>query len=106
MSPECVIWVIILREWLQFDIVVNIAVSEQSIIVDLSYWTTSLGDGLVSRIASTLRQTVQEIVGQPNSTVSDLDIMSGDDRQQIYTWNRTVPAKVDRCVHTLVEERC
>ena len=94
------------QKWRQYDIAVTIGIDEQDIGIFLSYWSTSLRDERASGITSTLRQIVQDIIDRPHSTARELDIVGGEDRRQIYTWNSTVPARVDRCVHDLIVERC
>ncbi|CAG7990257.1 unnamed protein product [Penicillium salamii] len=90
----------------EYEVAVTIGVDEQDIKISLSYWSTSIIDELASGVASTLQKIVLEIINRPHSPANGLDFVSGNDRRQIFEWNETMPARVERCVHALVEERC
>ena len=62
----------------------------------------------VQRMAEQLEQVLRQICEKGNNciTVKDVDTMSKRDLRDVWLWNQTLPLRVDRCVHSLVEERC
>ncbi|KAJ5876038.1 uncharacterized protein N7529_001622 [Penicillium soppii] len=62
----------------------------------------------VQRMAQQLEHVLRQMCAEssPPLMVKDMCGVSQEDLRQLAQWNGSVPARVDRCVHTLVEERC
>ncbi|KAE8146387.1 hypothetical protein BDV25DRAFT_143753 [Aspergillus avenaceus] len=90
----------------EYDITVTVSIEDERIQIYLNYWTTGLSDRQAEAVINTFKQIVFEIARRPYEPASQLNIISEDDRKQIYMWNREIPASVDWCVHVLIEERC
>ncbi|KAJ5642799.1 acetyl-CoA synthetase-like protein [Penicillium lividum] len=56
--------------------------------------------------AVTVRATYDPQMIGPETLLKDVGGVGPEDQRQLQEWNRTVPARVNRCVHMLVEERC
>lgn len=61
------------------------------------------------QVEKMLRQfsyVMQQLAGaDPESKVADLDLLTPEDRQEIWAWNRGVPPTVERCIHELFAEQ-
>jgi amino acid adenylation domain-containing protein/non-ribosomal peptide synthase protein (TIGR01720 family) len=60
----------------------------------------------VQRMLYQLGHITQQISKQPGALIKDMCGVGPEDRRQLLEWNQKVPARVDRCVHALVGERC
>ncbi|KAF4584025.1 non-ribosomal peptide synthetase [Ophiocordyceps camponoti-floridani] len=56
---------------------------------------------LLQRFEFVMRQLV---VTSPDKTLAEVAILTPQDLDDIWTWNATVPAPVERCVHDMVED--
>ncbi|KAL8732958.1 MAG: hypothetical protein Q9166_002356 [cf. Caloplaca sp. 2 TL-2023] len=98
-------------EWLpyydptEYDVGINIEVSDESAAISLDYWTDCLSDGHAKNVMNTFMQALQNITEHPESKVGRLDPLSQADHQQILEWNSNMPAPIDRCVHEVIAEQ-
>lgn len=61
-------------------------------------------------IMRTLLERLEYIMQQlatmsPQETLANLNIVTSQDLDKIWSWNSTVPLKIERCVHEIIEER-
>ncbi|KAJ4168486.1 Nonribosomal peptide synthetase 30 [Fusarium falciforme] len=58
--------------------------------------------GLLERLDFVMQQLGQ---AGPDTGMSDIGIMTPEDLQQIWQWNKKVPDSVDRSIHSVIEEQ-
>jgi non-ribosomal peptide synthetase component F len=59
----------------------------------------------VRSLADSLSKAITLITAQSESSIHSLMITADADRQQLWEWNKEVPAAVERCVHDLFAEQ-
>ncbi|KAH7009866.1 hypothetical protein EDB80DRAFT_414918 [Ilyonectria destructans] len=64
----------------------------------VSHWMVKL---LLDRLEFVVRQL--DCAG-PEQRIADVEVVTKSDLEQIWEWNGTVPAPVERCVHGMIEE--
>jgi non-ribosomal peptide synthase protein (TIGR01720 family) len=90
----------------EYDVTVNIETFDSEIEIHFGYWSTTLSAAQASNLAQTFEHVVNTIMEQkPESTIGDLDLFSDHSRQQILTWNHTLPQKVDKCIHEIIQQQ-
>lgn len=89
----------------EYNVSINIEVSDESAAIDLDYWTDCLSDGNAANVLNTFAQALQTIIDRPELNVGQLDAMSKSDLQQILEWNSNMPESINRCVHDVVAEQ-
>ncbi|KAI9848835.1 MAG: NRPS [Sclerophora amabilis] len=89
----------------EYDISVNIATTIEGVDICLRYWTSSLSDKNAANLAGTFEKAISCLVDSPDARVSELDLISDQDRNQIMAWNSVYPGSIESCVHELVEQK-
>ncbi|PYH89746.1 acetyl-CoA synthetase-like protein [Aspergillus ellipticus CBS 707.79] len=64
--------------------------------------TSWIMERMVDQFISILRQLID---ASPEQMVSDIDLLTSQDRTMLWEANKTVPRQVDACVHNLIRER-
>ena len=80
--------------------------ANEAVTVQVTYDPQTIGAVEVQRMLYQLGHITQQISEQPGALIKDVGGVSPEDQRQLQEWNQTVPTRVDRCVHALVEERC
>ena len=57
---------------------------------------------LLEQLESVMRQLDS---ASPEQKLTEIEMVTQQDLEEIWEWNSTVPASVDRCVHEMIEER-
>ncbi|QYS97871.1 hypothetical protein H0G86_005076 [Trichoderma simmonsii] len=57
------------------------------------------------RLAGALSQAIRSITTSPSLEITNVSLLAAADIEQLWSWNATVPEKVERCVHHLFEEQ-
>lgn len=60
------------------------------------------------RLGAQFEQVLRQVCGQSMRTLADISMQSIDtqDLHDIWSWNATLPASFDRCVHDMISEKC
>ncbi|KAF4227954.1 hypothetical protein CNMCM8980_007023 [Aspergillus fumigatiaffinis] len=80
--------------------------SSDSVVVQATYDPHVIGGTEVQRLLYQLAHVTQAIHCHPDRRIRDMSSLSPEDRAQLQRWNGVVPARVERCVHELIAERC
>lgn len=105
-KADCTICDMEMSDPTEFDITVNVIDSHDQHTACLTVQQSTVPEWLAQHLAYTLSQILQSIIGQDHSnSVSDIQALSSQDKNQILSWNATNPAKVDRCTHDLVADQ-
>lgn len=80
------------------------SMSEHGVTLQLRYVCASLDELTVSRLGKQFVKLVHELsVAESSRPVSQISMTSEADLATIYDWNAAVPAKLDTCIHTMIE---
>ena len=90
-----------------FDLTLHIADTEQGLIATLSYNTDLFEADTITQMLGHFRALLEEVVGNPESRVSDLPILGGAERQQLLVeWNDTSTDHTPtECIHQIFERQ-
>jgi len=89
----------------EYDVSINVEVSEEGAVVDLDYWTDCLSDGQAANVASTFVQSLKNITYHSEQPIGQLNQLSDRDRQQIQSWNSKMPEFINDCVHNMIGQQ-
>jgi hypothetical protein len=79
--------------------------SREEIRIHLFFRPGCLTLGEAARLAGCISTAISEIIISPSRPFQELGLLGDIDLEQIWGWNSTVPATVERCVHEIIEER-
>lgn len=61
---------------------------------------------LMDNLLQRLEYVMHELdCASPTQILADVQVLAPEDAEQIWKWNAVVPARVERCVHKLIEEK-
>ena len=88
--------------------VVDISVSKHGFLAILNYRPSTLSVVSAPNVANTYVQAILELLKYPTRNVKDVNIFSPRDLDQLKSWNRPFPQRINTCVHDLILEhaRC
>ncbi|KAJ5210468.1 AMP-dependent synthetase/ligase [Penicillium cf. griseofulvum] len=74
--------------------------------VEFCYDSAIVQSETIQTMGAHLDQALQSMCTQelPQSTVGDVDMMTQTHLNDIWTWNKEVPAVIDRCMHDLIKK--
>ncbi|RDW83774.1 Non-ribosomal peptide synthetase [Aspergillus mulundensis] len=79
----------------------------QDVTLDIHYDSTIIAPEQLTRVIDYFASMIQRL-GDPAATaspVADLLAVSEKDESQVRAWNSTVPPRLDKCIHELVQEQ-
>ena len=90
----------------EYDVTVNVEALDAGISIHFGYWTSTLSESQATNMSETFQHILSSIIDPQNSsgTIGEIDFFSQHSRQQVMKWNQTMPAKVDRCIHEIIDE--
>ncbi|KAL3420516.1 hypothetical protein PVAG01_06961 [Phlyctema vagabunda] len=89
----------------EYDISINITTSKKNTSIALGYWTSALSVDQANSIAQLFNKIVTTGFTDPNLIPTTLDVLPDADRDQIFTWNKSMPTKFQQCLHEAFDER-
>lgn len=91
----------------EYSIAVNVEATDESVEIHFTYWTNTLSHAQARNVASTFEQALKSLIRseQEERTVGDLDFFSEHSCIQVRGWNKTLPPKVEKCTHELIEQQ-
>lgn len=89
----------------EYNVSVNIEVSDEVAAIDLDYWTDCLSDGHAINVANSFFHALENIIGDPEEKLGQLNGVSEADKQLIMSWNSTIPRTIHKTVHEVVGEQ-
>lgn len=90
----------------EYDIGVNIDVSEESIGVSLLYTTPFLSDNQARNVIDAFQQALWGITSRPAQRVHELSLFGPFNRRNLEAHNPHMLSPVRRCVHDLIHDQC
>ncbi|KAI5920756.1 hypothetical protein F4810DRAFT_397253 [Camillea tinctor] len=90
----------------EFDLTFIGHVSDKSIKLSVEYWTSKLSTDQAQRVAATVSKLIDSILGNPNLSICELDILSSQDLNSLLQWSERLPADfvVNECIHEIIEK--
>ncbi|RAL06662.1 putative nonribosomal peptide synthase [Aspergillus homomorphus CBS 101889] len=82
-----------------------VQVNADSIDIVLEYNASALSSSQVQSIAGSLEKALQAVTNQGATPVSQVDLCSDKDREQVFQWNADMPVTINECVHTWIERK-
>ncbi|EAW11679.1 putative nonribosomal peptide synthase [Aspergillus clavatus NRRL 1] len=87
----------------EYDITLNVTDTDRGFTVQLGYLTSRLSSEQALNVSEALSAALSSIVSAPRSPVTSVDLFSSRHREQVLQWNKTIPATIDECLHSLFE---
>ncbi|KAH7407957.1 nonribosomal peptide synthase [Cadophora sp. MPI-SDFR-AT-0126] len=88
----------------QCDVLVGIRTCNDYLRVVLQGRRGRMSRAQLSNIAGTLRTVLSRICAPADQRVSDIELLSGRDREQILHWNSKTLEEVKRCIHEVIQD--
>ena len=87
----------------EYNVSINVEVAEEAAFLTLDYWTDCLSDGQAANIADTFLQALHNITNNWSENVGRLDFLGEKTKEQLWSWNRYIPERIDECIHDVLE---
>ncbi|EOD43361.1 putative nonribosomal peptide protein [Neofusicoccum parvum UCRNP2] len=81
-------------------------ISDAGIELVIEYWTSRISTAQAQNLASTVSKVVQSMTENPQSTIGDLDVLSGRDVDSVRLWNSRLAhnGPINSCIHHLIKQ--
>ncbi|KAJ5520326.1 nonribosomal peptide synthase [Penicillium fimorum] len=89
----------------EYPISLSVRDNGTDVSIELSFKPGFIAGDEAERVARALGATVLSLVGDPDQKVSSVNLLPGDDLEQLWAWNSEVPIAEETLVHRLVEEQ-
>ncbi|KAK0630903.1 hypothetical protein B0T17DRAFT_234637 [Bombardia bombarda] len=87
----------------EFSCVVDICICGERLDISLAHRTTLISPGQADNIANAFTAGMQAILQAPiTKPAKQLDLFGEIHKNRVWAWNRTVPPRVDTCIHDIV----
>ncbi|KAH6970594.1 hypothetical protein BKA56DRAFT_661273 [Ilyonectria sp. MPI-CAGE-AT-0026] len=94
-----------IHEPTEYNAIIDIHVTSDSLEVALGHWTSSLCPGQAQHVVDAFSAALTSLLGSSLSatiTARDMDLVGSGQQKQLWAWNETVPPRVDECIHNLI----
>ncbi|KAK9855737.1 hypothetical protein MYU51_002451 [Penicillium brevicompactum] len=89
----------------EYDVSVNIFVSQARVSVTLRHSRATLSEGMAENVLATFRQSINTVIHSHTSKLADLTMLSERDQTQIAGWNSKEWDDLEVCVHDLISKQ-
>ncbi|ASS75351.1 hypothetical protein CIG75_10345 [Tumebacillus algifaecis] len=89
----------------KFDLSVTFEESEQGLNGHLEYSTDLFEASTIARMADHLVTLMNSVIENPNTPVSELQMVTEAEKRLFSEWNGELPSPADQCVHRLFESQ-
>ncbi|KAI6311408.1 NRPS [Pyricularia oryzae] len=90
-----------------FGLVVECGLGEETVALTAHHDSSVLSALRAERLLRQFARIIEQLIRLPRSTagitVSEIDILSSKDRQDLREWNKNCPAWMDACMHQLIK---
>ncbi|KAI9691601.1 MAG: NRPS [Bathelium mastoideum] len=87
----------------EYNVSINVEVSEEAAYLTLDYWTDCLSDGQAANVADTFLQALRNITNHQDERIGRLNFLSEKTKERIWSWNSSIPERIDDCIHEVLE---
>ena len=89
-----------------YALVLEIQLGTDKITAIASFDSRVIEPWTVQKLLERLDFVLRQLDGaDPEQTLTEIEMVTQQDLEEIWEWNSTVPAPVERCVHEMIEER-
>ncbi len=90
----------------KFDLYLSIIETASGLVGEIEYSTALFDEGTIVRMTRHLESLLQDIVNRPNQRISELNLLTEAERQQlIIEWNQTQMVVDPICIHQMFEKQ-
>ncbi|KAF7556526.1 hypothetical protein G7Z17_g1316 [Cylindrodendrum hubeiense] len=95
------------QKWFNtYALMLEVSLGPEQIVVTASFDSRVIEHWLVEKLLTRLESVIHQLDSAGSHRVlADIDAITPQDLNQLWTWNSVVPTCVDRCVHDMVRER-
>ncbi|UKZ78468.1 NRPS [Trichoderma virens FT-333] len=89
-----------------YGIILQLQLSQKGILASVGFDSRVMEPWIVDRLLGQLQSVLHQLdCASPNQTLSEVNLATPEDLEQIWKWNATVPSPVDWCVQDVIEDR-
>ncbi|KAF4972914.1 hypothetical protein FSARC_636 [Fusarium sarcochroum] len=88
-----------------YDVSLIVSAGQADMEITLDFWGSRMDREYAQRLLQNFQEALHSIFRDIGTTVSRIELISGNQKQQILERNLRVPEGLNRCVHELVNER-
>lgn len=89
----------------EYNMSINVETTDETATVDLYYWSDAVSDDQAGNIANTFKRALENIHCHKDSLLGELDPLGISDYDQIFSWNKCMPSRIDSCIHWTFEQQ-
>ncbi|KAF2463979.1 acetyl-CoA synthetase-like protein, partial [Lindgomyces ingoldianus] len=89
----------------EYDVIVGVRYSNTVMEASMTFQTSCMDQLQAKRVVESLGIAIAAMTAEPNTAVNDLDLVTNEERRQLWAWNNTIPPTVDECVHDIFSGR-
>lgn len=88
-----------------YALMLDIQLQGDYIIIDANFDSRIIEPWIIQKLLHRVELVMQQLdAAGSQKTVDEIDIMTREDLEQIWEWNKDVPPSVDRCVHEIFQD--
>ncbi|KAL6800822.1 hypothetical protein GGI42DRAFT_361069 [Trichoderma sp. SZMC 28013] len=88
-----------------YGISLQVQLGQERILVSVGYDSRVIEPWMMDRLLVQLQSAMYQLnCAGPSHTLSEVDLATPEDLEQIWKWNATVPPPVERCIHDIIED--
>ncbi|KAL7954443.1 hypothetical protein V8C34DRAFT_308327 [Trichoderma compactum] len=89
-----------------YGISLQVQLGQERILVSVGYDSRVIEPWMIDRLLVQLQSAMHQLdSASPSQTLSEVDLATPEDLEQVWKLNATVPSPVDRCIHDVIEDR-
>ena len=86
----------------EYNVSINVEVSDEAAFLTLDYWTDCLSDGQAANVADTFLQALHNITHCWDENIGQLNFLGEKTEDQIWSWNSQIPERIDDTIHEVI----
>ncbi|PNP49913.1 hypothetical protein THARTR1_09443 [Trichoderma harzianum] len=89
-----------------YAISLQVQLGQERILASVGYDSRVIEPWMIDRLLVQLQSAIHQLdCASPSQTLSEVDLATPEDLEQIWKWNATVPPAVERCIHDVIEDK-
>lgn len=91
----------------EYSVALDIGVTGEGLEISLIYRTSTLSNGQAQNVASTVERALKSIMEMSHKEVrvKELDLFSERNYNQVWSWNKNLPSRVEMCIHDVIQRQ-
>ncbi|PHH75881.1 hypothetical protein CDD80_1997 [Ophiocordyceps camponoti-rufipedis] len=85
-------------------LLIEFQLREKEFFLTASFDSRVIDTWMMPRLQQRFEFVLRQLVVSPDKTLAEVAVITPQDIDEIWSWNATVPAPVERCVHDIVED--